>query len=66
MNCVIQVFFFCSIMVDETPKPDQVQQLDVFVKFSEAEQHVVEHVHSYSLGRATAEKILSHLEDALH
>ncbi|XP_037528509.2 uncharacterized protein LOC119405746 [Rhipicephalus sanguineus] len=59
---------FYSIMVDETPKPDQrVQQLDVLVRFfSEAEQHVVvEHVQSYNLGRATAEIIVGCVEDAL-
>lgn len=64
--CHPNVFF--SVMIDETPKPEQrTQQLDVLVRyFSNSQQQVVvEHVQSYNLGRATAEVIVGCVEDAL-
>lgn len=63
--CYPNVFY--SVVVDETPKPDQrVQQLDVLVRFFDTQQHVVvEHVQSYDLGRATAEVIACCVEDAI-
>ncbi|KAL1482471.1 hypothetical protein MTO96_050322 [Rhipicephalus appendiculatus] len=64
--CRPNVFF--SLMIDETPKPEQrVQQLDLLVRyFSESRQQVVvEHLNSFNLGRATGDIIVECIEDAL-
>lgn len=64
--CRPNVFF--SLMIDETPKPEQrVQQLDVLIRyFSESQkQVVVEHLQSFNLGRATGDIIAGCVEDAL-
>lgn len=64
--CRPNVFF--ALVIDETPKPEQrVQQLDLLVRyFSESRQQVVvEHLHSFNLGRATGDIIVECIEDAL-
>lgn len=64
--CHPDVFF--SLMIDETPKPEQrVQQLDLLVRyFSESvQQVVVEHLNFFNLGRATGDIIVECIENAL-
>ncbi|XP_064482610.1 uncharacterized protein LOC135395308 [Ornithodoros turicata] len=59
---------FFAIMIDDTPRPEaKVQQLDVLARYysSNAKRVVVEHLESYSLGHATADVLLSCIEDAL-
>lgn len=59
---------FYSVLIDETPKPEQrVQQLDVQARyFSESKQQVtVEHLMSFNLGRATGDIIVERVEEAL-
>lgn len=68
VNELCQAGVFFSVLIDETPKPEQrVQQLDVQARyFSESKQQVtIEHLMSFNLGRPKEDIIVERVEDAL-